>query len=404
MSESPQRVERVFGSPTSHLAPLLPLTLIVGLRAITDGGILPLSVGPITANVLLGLASIAYGGYLLLRRRRGLRVFVSIAAFAAIWAAIGTPEFGLTPWLEWVRFVSVLAIAAAVLNLRAVVDHSAAALAVQVVCLVPAIVAALQLATGGGIDIQGDIRSAGTLAHPNTAGLLFAVGLLCSVARYAELRRIWDVVVGILLLIALVGTESLGSFAAVLLMVLTFVFISPTFSSRFRLVTLASAIVLPVIVVLSPIGADRLAGLFHTPGDRGSAVESLSWRFETWARLWGTFLESPWIGRGLGATTDGTIVQNNLPHNEYLRALVELGGIGTLITLLGCAVGIWILVRISREPASSVRGAVALALVAGLAINALVANTVIYTVPMFAAALLLGGCITPLGSQRVPVR
>lgn len=388
----------VLRSYGSELRPVWVVTLLVSIRAIADNGVFP-SVGYISVNTIVALMLVAYGGVLLLWRRRFLWTLVGIAVGTAVWAAIGSPEFGLLGWLEWLRVLSVLGVAAAVVNGTRPVTWRGGALAVLVVSAVPAIVACLQWATGTGMLLQGDIRATGSLAHPNTAGLLFAVAAFCAIIRLLSARSFLDLALGGLALVAIVATQSFGSIAAILVMTLVFLFVSPHFRLRTKLIALAVAVLVPVAVIISPLGTDRLQGLWAPPGDRGSAVDSLSWRLETWGQLWLTAQRTPWFGRGLGATTSELIVQRNLPHNEYLRALVELGWIGSLLLLAGILFGVVLLVR-NRRTGDGVAAAAALALIAGLAVNAVVANTVLYTVPLYAAAILLAACARSITAAR----
>jgi O-antigen ligase len=63
----------------------------------------------------------------------------------------------------------------------------------------------------------------------------------------------------------------------------------------------------------------------------------LSGRGGIWAGFLGDALASPAFGQGLGATAQGSYF--DLPHNEYLRLLVEVGALGSL--LFAGAVLLW---------------------------------------------------------------
>lgn len=387
----------VLGSYRDELKPVWVVTVLVAIRAIADNGVFP-TFGAISVNDIVALTLVAYGGVLLLWRRRFLWTFLAVAAATAVWAAIGTPEFGLIGWLEWLRVLSALGVAAAIVNGKRPISWRSGALSVLAVAAIPAMVACLQLATGTGMLLQGDIRATGSLAHPNTAGLLFAVALFCALLRLLTTRTFLDLTLGAFVLVALVATQSFGSFAAVLAMTLVFVLVSPRFRLRTKLAVASLAVIAPVVVVLSPLGS-RLQGLGEDPGDRGSAVDSISWRLETWAQLWTTSQQAPWFGRGLGASTSELIVERNLPHNEYLRALVELGWIGSIILCAALVFAVILLARNSRG-GDGVAASAALALIAGFAVNAIVANTILYTVPLYAAALLLAACVRSIMTAR----
>lgn len=381
--------------------PLLPVGAIVTARALTDG--LDLSYRGIGPNDVLGLALIVYAGVLFLMRPRALGIALAILVVTAVWAAIGTAEFGIVPWLEWARVLSIVSVTAIVLLSRGSVRARDAALAVEFIAAVPAVVAIVQLATDTGIVLRGDIRAVGTLAHPNSAGMLFALAVFAAVVRLAG-RRTWlDALLGLVAAVGLVATQSLGGIAALLAMILVFVFAYRPFRWRTRAIVAALIVGIPVAVLLSPIGQSRLAGWGLADGaDRGSAVDSLSWRFETWARLWEVSGQAPWLGRGLGATTAGTIVENNLPHNEYLRALVEVGWVGSIGICALIVVAIVLAIRAATRPHAGWGPAIILGTIAGLLVDSLVANTLLYTVPSYAAALLVAGCVRDRDASDSP--
>lgn len=379
--------------------PLLPVAGIVGLRAISDA--LGVSIAGIGPNDVLGIALIVYAGVLFVLQPRQLWIALAVAAAAALWAAIGTAEFGVLPWIEWARLMSVLSVAVIVMLAPGRPTARDAALAVELIATIPALVAVVQLVTGTGVVIQGDTRSVGTLAHPNTAGLLFAIALFAAIVRLWGRRTWYDAALGALIAVGLVGTASFGSMAALLAMCLVFVFAYRPVRWRTRAIAVAVLAGVPLAIAVSPLGQQRLAGLGLADGaERGSAVDSISWRFEAWVRLWETSLQAPWFGRGLGATTGGTIVSDNLPHNEYLRSLVEVGWIGTAAIAAMVVVGLVLAIRAARRPEPGWGPAIILGLAAGLLVNAVVANTVLYTVPAYVAALLIAGSIRSVAPRE----
>lgn len=379
--------------------PLLPVAVLVGLRAITDA--LGFSIGGLGPNDVLGIALIAYAGVLLLLQPRRLWIAFAVAAATALWAAIGTPEFGILPWIEWARLLSVLSVAAIVMLAPGRPTARDAALAVELIAMIPALVAVFQLVTGTGIVLQGDTRSVGTLAHPNPAGLLFAIAVFAAAVRLWGKRTWYDAALGIVIAVGLVGTASFGSMAALVVMCLVFILAYQPVRWRTRAIALALLVGVPLAIALSPLGQQRLAGLGLTDGaERGSAVDSISWRFEAWSHLWETSLQAPWFGHGLGATTGATIVADNLPHNEYLRSLVEVGWVGTAAIASVIVIGVVFAIRAARRTEPGWGPATILGVTAGLLVNAVVANTVLYTVPAYAAALLIAGCARSTASRE----
>lgn len=85
-----------------------------------------------------------------------------------------------------------------------------------------------------------------------------------------------------------------------------------------------------VLVSYLPFLSRRMVGRDGTDLD-------LSGRGEIWASYLQDFLHAPWFGRGLGATALGSYYE--LPHNEYLRLLVE-GGVAGFVLFAG-AILLW---------------------------------------------------------------
>ena len=124
---------------------------------------------------------------------------------------------------------------------------------------------------------------------------------------------------------------------------------------------------------------------------------SLTDRDTIWLHYLGQVRERPVFGHGLGAGLLGASYYD-LPHNEYLRLLVE-GGIAGLL-LYGGAVGLWgrqVLTRVDPRERAFVR-----ALLAALAVYALTDNILTMTpgvVPFVYLALILG---EPDAARRDP--
>jgi O-antigen ligase len=123
--------------------------------------------------------------------------------------------------------------------------------------------------------------------------------------------------------------------------------------------------------------ADRLEGMF-----------SLTGRDTIWAGYFQQFLDSPLFGRGLGAGALGASYFD-LPHNDYLRLLVEGGVVGLVI--YGGAVLLWgrrVVALVAPDERPFVR-----ALFLALAVYALTDNVLTMApalVPFVYLALILG--------------
>jgi O-antigen ligase len=117
-------------------------------------------------------------------------------------------------------------------------------------------------------------------------------------------------------------------------------------------------------------------------------VFTLTGRDTIWLHYLDAFRASPWFGRGLGAGLLGRSYYD-LPHNEYLRLLVDGGIVG--LVLYGGAVVLWgraLLARVDPAERAFVR-----ALFAALAVYALTDNILTMPpglVPFVYLALILG--------------
>ena len=121
---------------------------------------------------------------------------------------------------------------------------------------------------------------------------------------------------------------------------------------------------------------------------------------------------SPVFGRGIGTTTTTESTATNrlnflLPHNEYLRYLVETGVVGLAILLAGSrAPAITRLIRRRKTPGTLQAGtlnaaALALAIVAGCLVNSLADNTLLNSPTCYAAALIVAAVLAyPSGAMQ----
>ena len=105
-------------------------------------------------------------------------------------------------------------------------------------------------------------------------------------------------------------------------------------------------------------GAVGLALLLYLPvlrirmtGLVGGALD-LSGRQSIWSDLFGHFQSRPWLGMGLGSAQPGALYPL-LPHNEFLRLLVEGGLVGSVLYLgaiLFWVRGVWTRMHVKDRP------------------------------------------------------
>ena len=107
----------------------------------------------------------------------------------------------------------------------------------------------------------------------------------------------------------------------------------------------------------------------------------------------------PLLGQGLGTTTtsEGTYentIAADLPHNEYVRYLVETGTIGMAILLYGLVIVMRGLAR--RRKIADIHNAAVLAIsvVAGCLVSALTANTFLNSTTGYAVVLIMASVLS----------
>jgi O-antigen ligase len=185
-----------------------------------------------------------------------------------------------------------------------------------------------------GIEGATEGRGAGLFINPNAAGSFIVMGVIAALPMMPSKLR------GLLLITALfgvAGTFSRGAFVMV--------FVTLAGAVWLRVVNRAQGIllVLAVPLLLAGVGlsydfvidvsenrhlhnvAERL-NWFKESNEEDAAVEGR--RFGA-RQAWQMFLDSPVIGRGVGATSRA-IVQEG-PHNMYLMLMAEQGILGLVL-------------------------------------------------------------------------
>lgn len=192
--------------------------------------------------------------------------------------------------------------------------------------------------------IETEVRIRGTIGHPNGLAtlLFFFLGLAYWKSRTAlKYRFSWLVVLAILAGFY-VTAKSLFS------LVMLAVFITVIVARRFSLVSMFVGLAFLLLVILlfgsSDFGQARLASISATPLfnpdlDINRAIlmsnwdyNSFNWRLSQWYLLIQRWKEYPWLGYGLGLSLQ-TAGNGFLPHNDFIRAIIE-GGVVGLTTYL----------------------------------------------------------------------
>jgi O-antigen ligase len=392
------------------LVPFLAVTLLT--RILTDNLASGSSRYSASVNLsgAIAVVLILIAAGLLARRRRG----VTVAALATLWLAVTTAvavkSHGASAETlrEGVRETSILALAVIVCNSRGSLSVPVLTRLMQLVGLVPALLALYQLATHTGADVEGQIRSNGTFSHPNGAAMFFAIVAAVSLWRYVEAgRRRSDGLLALVYGLATISTFSLTGLAGLLAMLMALGTLRPG-SLRLKLGAFAAAAAILGAFLATPLGAERVASEsatnLNSAQTRGTANSSFAWRLYKWGTLIPEWERSPIIGGGLGTTvtaegTSENVTAGKVPHNEYLRYLVETGVIGLAILVGALVVLMRALVRRRRLPGLPDAGLLGIALLAGCLLNAAADNTVLYSNTGYLMALVLGAVLSlPSGS------
>ncbi|AOY70092.1 polymerase [Arthrobacter sp. ZXY-2] len=375
-----------------RLMPIFPIMAIMLLSRVYFDGVNKFSIGGVNITSLLGalLLGIAIG--MVITGLYGIIPFVALLVilyFSNLQAQAG---FGPELSDEFVRFASVLGVFFIVLNLRVRPTTKAVLLLIQLMGLVSAVFAIAQLFLGTGMQVQGLTRIAGTMAHPNSAALLYGVALTASVVSFfAGISRRRSMIASFIFAASLLITGSIGGVIAAVVMLSSYGLLAYRVPRRVRSVTVSLVAVTVLGFVLSPLGGARLEEFSTIDVSGGSESNSLEWRLGRWGNILSYWRESPLLGQGFGASTKGAMLNGYPPHNEYVRALVEVGIVGfVLIAVFVCA-SVWRIKKVASERESeSILPSLTLAVLIGMLVNALSENTLMYSVPAYLLALLLG--------------
>lgn len=369
----------------SYRAALGALTVILVARALLDDVGNQLVTGGLAAAVV-ALAIVVLG-----RSPTWVPAFFALAAYVIVsaWAGAGAHGASFT-YAEALRSISCAAVVVVAAKAPGRPTVRSVAHVTQAIALVPALLAIFQAATGTASVNNGAMRASGTLAHENSAAMLFALANLATFVLLLDSRRRRWLHAGLLgvFLTAQIATGSIGGLVAAVVMALTYLTSSAVRrADRVLLSTLGLALAV-YAATTSRVGAQRLAEYSQSSGEE----TSLAWRVQAWEHVLAFWRSNPVWGNGIGSTTSPTVLGGHIPHNEYVRLLAELGVVGLAGILVVTALTARSLVRSGRVSSTPAASAFALATLAGLAVNALAANTMMYTVAFCTALYIVGAC------------
>jgi O-antigen ligase len=401
------------------LVPFLGAVLIVRVLADDQSSANSRHSGNVNLSGVIAMLFIFLAVALLARRRHGVIPTILAALWLCVWTVIAVHTSGISTETlrEGIRELSVVALAVVVYNAHRVVTASIATRLVQVIGFAPALLALYQLATHSGMYVAHILRPNGTFAHPNSAAMFFAIAAIASLWQYLDRgRRRSDLFLVALFAAALIATFSIDGVITFAAMLLAFGAVHSG-SFRVKLVPWAIAGVVVLTFLAIPLGAQRIAGESSTSlaaAERGETTSTLDTRLYRWKTLLPEWERSPVFGRGLGTTTTTENTAANrlnglLPHNEYIRYLVETGVVGLMLLLAALAVLVRGLVRrrnvLDTQRTSALNApSLAIAIVVGCLVNSLADNTLLNSPTGYAAALIVAAVLasSDTGVQRGP--
>jgi O-antigen ligase len=362
--------------------------------------------GSVNSSGAIALLFILVAAALLVRRRGGAGPAMLAALWLCIWTAVAVSARGASAETlrEGVREGSVVALAVIAWSAREALSVTRAARLVQLVCAIPGAVALYQFAAGTGMNITGELRANGTLAHPNSAAMLFALAAAVSLWLCLERgRRAFDAVATVLFGAALIATFSIDGLITLAAMLLALGALRPG-GARAKAVPFAMVALLLLCFFATPLGSRRIAAESATSvTERGEANSSLSWRLKKWKALLPEWRSAPVLGHGLGTTVTGRATPaspygGEPPHNEYLRYLVETGlvGLATLLAALG-ALALRLLgarrALAGRDGPAFAAVTLGIVVLLGCLVNSLADNTLLDSPTCYLAALVLAAAL-----------
>lgn len=331
---------------------IIPLLLIVrsSLDVFTEIGI---RIGPMMLNVpSITSLFLLFGGGLFLLFQTAIKknlVLDKIGKIFLFWliallswvllACINFGSEGLVALREWIRLASLYVVYLLILYLTKRYGYKRIINYIFWALPIPLITGIYQAIAVKGIKVEGINRIFSTFAHPNSFSLFLVlfIGLTVWKIRFSKIRLFWLILL-VAQVFALINTFSIGGI--VMFFVMSAILILKTFKIRDRLLIFILAFVVLAIFSSSEHGKQRLEEMQQTGNmikimETGRMVGegSMAWRALNWHLFIKEWKDKPLLGYGLFTTGELVSPMKNIPHNDYLRFLVETGLVGLLLFL-----------------------------------------------------------------------
>lgn len=354
-------------------------------------------------SVILGLLLLGLGTLWLLNRRVKLgsafptsRLGMAFMAFVVV-AAVGivlSPDPG-NALIEWSRIANIAVVFLVVEQFAARGAGLARfAVAIGAAVTVPALVSIGQLVTGSGLYLAGGFsRITGTFVHSNPLAYFAVVAWLLMASLYPVVRGLARTAVVAVFLVAsglilLSFTRSAWLVAVIGLLILLY--------RRRAYLALAIGCALVLLGGISSPVQSRFADLDTASAVTGKPANSLSWRVDYWQQSLSLAKPSPIAGVGL-RTVSKTTTAAKQPHNDVVRAYVELGIPGLVSYLVLLVLMVWHALAAALDAGRRRLGGIeravteaALVVAVAVVVLSMVANLMSQVVVMLYAVTVLG--------------
>ncbi|MBJ7596259.1 MAG: O-antigen ligase family protein [Candidatus Dormibacteraeota bacterium] len=176
--------------------------------------------------------------------------------------------------------------------------------------------------SSGGFD-----RYQGTFSQPNPFAIYLTMLIVMGAALFPHLSIRKRLAMGPLLICSVISLYFTYTRSAWIAVVVGLFAVAYLGRRRAMLAIMIGTMLVSLVAV--PTIAARFADLGQSTNPSGTASNSLTWRFNYWGQVLPLAAKDPITGIGLKMSSFATNQQKE-PHNDFLRAYVETGVVGTV--------------------------------------------------------------------------
>jgi O-antigen ligase len=176
----------------------------------------------------------------------------------------------------------------------------------------------------------GFSRYQGTFSQPNPFAIYLTMLIVMGAAMFPHLTPKKKLMMFALLICSVISLYYTYTRSAWIAVVIGLFAVAILGRRRLMLGLMVGSIMLSVFAV--PTIVQRFSDLGQSSSPSGYASNSLEWRFSYWGEVFPLAAKDPITGIGLKMSSYATSQQKE-PHNDFLRAYVETGLVGTIAYL-----------------------------------------------------------------------